>query len=146
MSLLDTLFCVLDRIFEQGNLIANDKRTKMTQLEALCERLKMSPSLINTSSPWQVQPSNLPDTDLRTRLPSDRWDPYPINQGSQIEGSREGWEEEAPEPYDWASEISSSHLLEAVNMLDGGDLLDWVDLPRSSFLFGNVGVEQCPES
>ena len=66
---------------------------------------------------------------------------------AHAEGLRENWEEEeeeqdiATDANQWANQISPSHLLEAANMLEGGSLLDWVDLPSSSFLFGFVGGE-----
>jgi hypothetical protein len=141
-SYLDMLFSVLDRMIDHGNLIALDKKRKIHQLETLCANLKTSPSSspINASNPWQLQSSNLPNTNLASRLPSDRWNPY-LGQGNQVEGSRETCEEEAPDADHWANNISPSHLLEAANMLDGGNVLDWVDLPSSSFLFGTIGGE-----
>jgi hypothetical protein len=139
---LDMLFSVLDRMIDHGNLIALDKKRKIHQLETLCANLKMSPSSsgINASNPSQVQPSNLPDTNLASRLSSDGWDPY-LRQGTEVDGAREACEEESPDVYQWANNISPSHLLEAANMLDGGNLVDWVDLSSSSFLFGTLGGE-----
>ena len=126
------LLSVLDRMIDHGNLIALDKKRKIHQLESLCVNLKDSPSssLINTSDALQLQQSNSQDDNL-----------------AHAEGPRENWEEEeeeqdiATDANQWANQISPSHLLEAANMLEGGSLLDWVDLPSSSFLFGFVGGE-----
>ncbi|CAI7628261.1 unnamed protein product [Penicillium palitans] len=153
-SYLDMLLSVLDRMIDHGNLIALDKKSKIHQLESLCVNLKDSPSssLINTSDPLQLQQSSLQDDTLAAaRISRDGRDSY-LRQKIYAEGQREDCEEEdeeeeqeqedlATDAYRWANDISPSQLLEAANMLEGGSLLDWVDLPSSSFLFGFVGGE-----
>lgn len=153
-SYLDMLLSVLDRMIDHGNLIALDKKSKIHQLESLCVNLKDSPSssLINTSDHLQLQQSSLQDDNLATRISRDGRDSY-LRQKVYAEGQREDYEEEedeeeeqeqedlATDAYRWANDISPTQLLEAANMLEGGSLLDWVDLPSSSFLFGFVGGE-----
>lgn len=151
-SYLHMLLSVLDRMTDHGNLIALDKKRKIHQLESLCVNLKDSPSssLINTLDPLQLQPNNSQDDNQAPRILSEGSDSY-LRQNIHAEGPREncGEEEEeeeeeediATDAYRWANDISPSQLLEAANMLDGGSLLDWVDLPSSSFLFGFVGGE-----
>ncbi|KAJ5602792.1 hypothetical protein N7537_005748 [Penicillium hordei] len=144
-SYLDTVLSVLDRMTDHGNLIALDKKRKIHQLESLCVNLKESPSsaLINTLHPLQFQPSNSQDDNVAPRISGDECDSY-LRETIHAEGPRENCEEEeeiATDAYQGDNDISPSQLLEAANMLDGGSLLDWVDLPNSSFLFGFVGGE-----
>ncbi|CAI7627330.1 unnamed protein product [Penicillium crustosum] len=146
-SYLDILLSVLDQMIDHGNLIALDKKRKILQLESLCVNLKDSPlsSLINASDLLQLEQRNSQDDNLEPRISSDGRNSY-LRQSIHAEGPREDCEEEeqedlATDPYRWANDISPSRLLEAANMLEGGSLLDWVDLPSSSFLFGFVGGE-----
>lgn len=147
-SYLDLLLSVLDQMIDHGNLIALDKKRKVHQLESLCVKLKDYPSssLINTSDPLQLEQRNSQDDNLDPSISSDGRDSY-LRQNIHAEGSRKDFEEEqeqedlATDACRWANDISPSRLLEAANMLEGGSLLDWADLPSSSFLFGFVGGE-----
>ncbi|CAG8070884.1 unnamed protein product [Penicillium salamii] len=135
---LEALSRVLDQMVDQKNLVAADKKEKIDQLGVLCANLKMTPhSLVKTSISSQIPSNEILEDGLIPETAGGELDLHP-QQAEQLEESREAWEEGIYEPYKWNSDISPSHLLEAADLLDGGNLMDWVDLPNSSFFFGNV--------
>ncbi|CAG8299011.1 unnamed protein product [Penicillium salamii] len=136
---LEALSRVLDQMVDRKNLVAVDKKEKIDQLGVLCANLKTTPnSLVNTSISSQMQQNEILEDGVVPGTTGGELDLDPLQQAEQLEESREAWEEGIYEPYKWNSDISPSHLLEAANLLDGGNLMDWVDLPNSSFFFGNV--------
>ncbi|KAJ5477650.1 hypothetical protein N7530_003159 [Penicillium desertorum] len=143
-SLLDTLYCVLDRMIDQGNLIAADQKKEIRQLESLCASLKTSTVLASSSRPPEAQARNAPEAGLTPGPSSDDWDPCMARPGIDGSGAGVAWDGQTNEPFHWTSNLSPTQLLEAADMLDGGDLLDWVDLPSSTFAFGNEGEDRGP--
>ncbi|CAG7983721.1 unnamed protein product [Penicillium salamii] len=136
---LEALSRVLDQMVDRKNLVAADKKEKIDQLGVLCANLKMTPhSLVKSSISSQIPPNKMLEDGLIPDTAGGELDLRPLQQAEQLEESREAWEEGIYEPYKWNSDISPSHLLEAADLLDGGNLMDWVDLPNSSFFFGNV--------
>ncbi|KAJ5349943.1 hypothetical protein N7541_007670 [Penicillium brevicompactum] len=138
-SHLEVLLSVLDQMVDRKNLVAADKKEKIVQLGVLCASLKMTPhSLVNTSISSKLQQDESLEVGLIPTTSEGEWDSESLQQAAQLDESREAWDEGICESYKWDSSISPSHLLEAANLLHGGDLMDWVDLPNSSFFFGNV--------
>jgi proline utilization trans-activator len=147
MDFLGTLSSVLDQMIDRGNLVAANQKEELSQLESLCARLKASPTQANHSAFSQLQEGTLPETGTT---------PGPLDHDLNINVARSGlendngsnssetWTGQLPETSERAGDMSPSQLLEAVDMLNGGNLLDWLDLPNGALEFGIEGDGQCP--
>ncbi|KAL4874888.1 fungal-specific transcription factor domain-containing protein [Aspergillus karnatakaensis] len=130
-SYLTNLSNILDHMVEQGNLIAADQKTELIELERLCASLKLA----------QHQDK---DGDASAVPLQNGHNAYPEHPQAgiliDVDGSRDDqWQGDILEPTDWARDMSPSQILEVVDMLNGENLLDWVDLPSNALGFGADG-------
>ncbi|KAL2813207.1 fungal-specific transcription factor domain-containing protein [Aspergillus cavernicola] len=143
---LNTLSTLLDQMIYKGNLIAAGQRTELNQLESLCTKLKSSTLGYSNSSglsPVQDRMTIRPEltsVDLGLGL-----DQNGYMAGSEIEanvgrGSREDNPGQVNEPSGWVRDMTPSQLLEVVDLLNGDNLLDWVEFPSGVLEFGRDGV------
>ncbi|KAL3496051.1 hypothetical protein BJX62DRAFT_252420 [Aspergillus germanicus] len=138
---LDTLSSLLDHMSDRGNLIAADQKQELSQLRTLCEKLKTSPAMTRYSEFSQTQENTAIPDDV---LPSDpcSFENLPTNGYTEPAGSQPNadtqtsWLGDATDRSDWAQDMTPSQLLEVVDMLNGDDLLDWVDFSSSTFDLG----------
>ncbi|KAJ5279047.1 hypothetical protein N7478_004419 [Penicillium angulare] len=117
---------ILDKMIEEGNLIAVDQKTEFMHLQALFSELQ-SPEL-------EFQPNESlqqPDTESHTRYFNEALQRATEQQLSDFRGPEfdksPGSLETEPftEGSTWADRISPSQLMDVVEMLDADDLLNW---------------------
>ncbi|KAL3474891.1 fungal-specific transcription factor domain-containing protein [Aspergillus californicus] len=145
--LLDTVSTLLDQIIAKGNLIAADQKTEITQLESLCSRLKSSKGVPSYQNQNQNQGQGQGPGQSQGRILVRPEDITPESLGLDQSGYLERLEMEnnmdrdlnlrrdigghGPESSDWARDMTPSQLLEVVDLLNGDNLLDWVDFPSA---------------
>jgi hypothetical protein len=138
---LDTLSNLLDHMSDRGNLIAADQKQELSQLRTLCEKLKTSPAMTRYPEFLQTQESAVLPGDVLPSIPCS-FENLPIDgytQPSRSQSNAEpqtSWLGDATDRSDWAQDMTPSQLLEVVDMLNGDDLLDWVDFSSSTFDLG----------
>ncbi|KAL4772344.1 fungal-specific transcription factor domain-containing protein [Aspergillus nidulans var. acristatus] len=122
----ERMFDILDHIIEKGNLIAADQKMELSELGRLCAELRASPAMGHYSH--FSESHILPETPLlHQREP-------PSTSGD------EAWTGLA-EAADWARNMTPSQLLEVVDLLNGDDLLNWMEFADASLDVGdNVAV------
>lgn len=134
---LRILHSVLDQMVDQGNLIAAGQKKELTQLESLCESLKTSSNVANCPGLSQRQEGMPSEAEIvPPHLEANR-DPFVTRAGIEAGNLGAPRAGEANELSDWVQDMSPSQLLEAVDMLNGADLLNWVDIPGGFLEFGN---------
>ncbi|KAL4950991.1 Zn(II)2Cys6 transcription factor [Aspergillus filifer] len=112
--LLQTLSGLLDEMISKGNLIAEDQKRELNELEGLFSRLNVCPDKGNISDDTTVETSGLLMTGQKEFLDE-----------SEL-GPQDAWLIQ-PEASAWVRDMTPSQLLEVVDMLNGDNLLDWVD-------------------
>jgi hypothetical protein len=127
-------------MIDQGNLIAAVQKKELSQLESLCESLKASPTLANCSGLSQRQGQMPSEAGHASRPLESSEDPYVARTDMEAVNFGGAWAEQGNEPSEWVRDMSPSQLLEAVDMLNGAELLNWVDLPSGVFDFGSDDV------
>lgn len=141
-DILGTLSSVLDQMIDHGNLIAANQKAELNQLGNLCARMKGSPTLASHPGLSQLQermspatgPTSGPlDHDLNTYMA------VPGIENNDANNSREVWTGPLAETSERVNDMSPSQLLDVVDMLNGENLLDWLDLPTGASEFGNDG-------
>ncbi|KAL3436127.1 fungal-specific transcription factor domain-containing protein [Aspergillus tetrazonus] len=115
------MFDMLDHIIEKGNLIAADQKMELSELGRLCAELRASPAMGRYSD--FSQSHVLPDTPLLHQIEP------PSTSGD------DAWTGLA-EAADWARDMTPSHLLEVVDLLNGDDLLNWMEFADASLDVG----------
>jgi hypothetical protein len=138
---LNTLSNLLNHMSDRGNLIAADQKQELSQLRTLSEKLKTSPAMTRCPEFLQTQENTVLLGDV---LPSDRcsFENLPINGYQEPSGpqpnteTQTSWLGDATDRSDWAQDTTPSQLLEVVDMLNGDDLLDWVEFSSSTFDIG----------
>jgi proline utilization trans-activator len=115
--LTERMFDMLDHIIEKGNLIAADQKMELSELGRLCAELRASPAMGRYSD--FSKSHALPDTPLHHQIEP------PSTSGD------DAWTGLA-EAADWARDMTPSHLLEVVDLLNGDDLLNWVEFADAS--------------
>lgn len=146
---LDTISTLLDQIIDKGNLIAADQKRELNELQDLCAKLTAKPRMTRRPNASQsyagdgVQPK--PGV-IQAPLTPDHTE-YMVSTGvpGGVEAdARDMCPEPEPGPgqidsLDWARDMTPSQLLEVVDMLNGDDLLNWMDFPSSYLGTGDIG-------
>ncbi|KAL4794097.1 Zn(II)2Cys6 transcription factor [Aspergillus venezuelensis] len=117
--LLRTLSGLLNEMISKGNLIAEDQKKELNELEGICSRLNVCPDKVNMSDDTAVEASGLIMTGRNDHV-----------EESEL-GPQEAWSIQ-PEASAWVRDMTPSQLLEVVDMLNGDNLLDWVDFPATA--------------
>lgn len=146
---LDTISTLLDQIIDKGNLIAADQKRELNELQDLCARLTAEPRMArhpNASQSSAVAGVQAKPGVIQAPLTPDHTE---CMVGAGVPG---GVETDArdmclgpgPGPghidsLDWARDMTPSQLLEVVDMLNGDDLLNWMDSPSTYLGTGDIG-------
>lgn len=142
---LSSISTLLDQIIDKGNLIAADQRRELSELQDLCAKLTAEPRMprqhIRSQSYAAVQPRQ---GVIQAPLSPDNTEYVAGTVPGGVEAAAAA-RDICPGPgpgqidaLDWARDMTPSQLLGVVDMLNGDDLLNWMDFPNNYLGTGGI--------
>lgn len=141
-SWLDSISTLLDQIIDKGNLIAADQKRELNELQGLCAKLTATPRRSRRPNVSQSYTGVQPKPGaIQAPLSPDNTE-YMVETGLPGDAEAEA-RDMCPGPgqidtLDWARDMTPSQLLEVVDMLNGDDLLNWMDIPSGYLGNGDI--------
>ncbi|OJJ59112.1 hypothetical protein ASPSYDRAFT_89830 [Aspergillus sydowii CBS 593.65] len=141
-SWLDSISTLLDQIIDKGNLIAADQKRELNELQGLCAKLTATPRRSRRPNVSQSYTGVQPKPGaIQAPLSPDNTE-YMVETGLAGDAEAEA-RDMCPGPgqidtLDWARDMTPSQLLEVVDMLNGDDLLNWMDIPSGYLGNGDI--------
>lgn len=124
---LQSVYRILDKMIQDGNLIAEDQKTEIMQLQALFSEFQPQEFELQPNESTRQAERDLgkiryinDDTHISMNQRLSSLGREEIGHGPCFLGS-----EPFTEDSTWADNISPSQLMDLVDMLDADDLLDW---------------------